>query len=148
MSGLGENPPAAFGADGCAPARARESSTPPASARDAMRRAPVAALLILLSLIAGPGPVSGAGSALRDPLTRLAPARSAAGTGVVSARPRDGGSDETSDPHAAPSLLPPGPRILVKSLSATPLPLLGPKASAKPANIAAAPYRARAPPAA
>lgn len=112
-----------------------------------MRRGPVAALLILLSLIAGSGSVAGAGSALRDPLTRLASARTAAGTGIVLARPRDGGS-ETTDPDAAPSLLPPGPCILVERLAPTPLRLVGTKATANLPTISAAPYRARAPPAA
>lgn len=105
------------------------------------------ALLILLSLLVGIGPVAGAWSPHRDPMTRLGTAQVGGAARGLRTGVREDDSRAT-DPAAPQPVMPPEPRIVVELLAARPSPPLGGKVSTGLGGNGSAPYRARAPPAA
>lgn len=117
----------------------------PTPAQDRMRRGPLAALLILLSLVLGSAS-SAAGSDLRGPAARPGSSRQASAALLPSAT-RNNLDDDASGEGADSSLPPSAPGIVTQALWARPLPE-APSATSKavprPAHAA---YRARAPPA-
>ncbi|TFI60095.1 hypothetical protein E2493_02285 [Sphingomonas parva] len=127
-------------------AAAQPACAEPARSSRAARKSPFAALLILLGLMlaGGPGTVPAAGDPLARPnaLRQGGPARSLLRS--------DQGNRLWTDaaPADADSLgPPPSPNIVVERLATRPGQLFTPGAFAGLPGRAAAPYRARAPPA-
>jgi hypothetical protein len=117
----------------------------PTTAHDRIGTGPLAALLILLSLLLGSGgPVAGA-SELRAPGSRLGAGRQAATALVLPSAIRTSAEDAASE-SGDESSTPPGAPALVGEprWSRPPFPSSGPAALPRAANES---YRARAPPA-
>ena len=119
----------------------------PRMAHESVRRGPFAALLVLLSLLLGVAPATGAVPSLRDPLSRLGSAHPGAPPTAI--RPADRYVVSAVAPDADPTSFgpPPEPRVVVERLPGRPLPQVALLASQEVAQFAGAHYQARAPPA-
>lgn len=117
----------------------------PTTAQDRVRRGPLAALLILLSLFATSG-TAAAGSDLRTP-ARLGASRHAQATAVLPSGIRNSSDDEPLGGGAGASVPPSAPGIVTERLWTRPrAETLAASSAALPRPPRAA-YRARAPPA-
>lgn len=117
----------------------------PITAQDRVRRGPLAALLILLSLLLAPG-TAAAGPDLRTP-ARLGPSRHGPASAVVPSGIRSSLDDERQGAGVGASVPPTAPGIVTERLPARPL-AEGRSAASDPVpQPAVAAYRARAPPA-
>ncbi len=117
----------------------------PTTAQDRIRRGPLAALLILLSLFATSGTAT-AGSDLRSP-ARLGTSRHGPATAVLPSGTRNSSDDEPLGSPAGASVPPSAPDIVTERLWTRPraeTPIAEPAAPPRPRRSA---YRARAPPA-
>jgi hypothetical protein len=117
------------------------------TAQDRASRGPLAALLILLSLLLSAGTAAAAGGDVRGPAARLGSSRHGASTALLPPGARNPLDDEISGSDGDPSLLPPGPAVVTERLWARPLakaPSLEPGSVPVPPSAS---YRARAPPA-
>lgn len=123
----------------------REIGRVPKLAQDNIRRGPIAALLVLLSLFASSGAIAGAAPNGRDTVTRPGSARPGAAASTIRSAD-DLLADEAGD--TASFVPPPPPRIVAEPLFAGPAQTIAPAAFSAPRAGAASPYRARAPPAA
>jgi hypothetical protein len=118
----------------------------PMPAQDRMKRGPLAALLILLSLVLGSASTAAAGNDLRGPAARPGSSRHAAA--LLPSLTRNTPDDEALGDGGAGSPLPPSaPGIVTQALWARPLPEAASAAWNAVPQPAAASYRARAPPA-
>ena len=119
----------------------------PTPAQDRLKRGPLAALLILLSLMLGSASAAAGGGALNGPAARPGSARHGAATALLPSGTRNALDDEAAGEGPGSALPPAAPEIVTKALWARPA---GEAASAAWSAIprpAAASYRARAPPA-
>lgn len=118
----------------------------PAPAQDRVKRGPLAALLLLLSLVLGPA-AAAAGGDLRGAAPRLGTGRHTVVTALAPSNPRNPLDDEAvgdGDPFA----LPPVPRIVTEPHSSRPVAGFAGQPTAAAPRPATPAYRARAPPAA
>ena len=120
----------------------------PRMADQSVRRGPLAALLLLLSLLLGVAPATGAVQSLGDPLAGFDSAHLGAPPAKI--RPADRDVIRAKAPDADPISFdqPPEPCLVVERLPGRPLPRLALLASREVAQFAGAHYQARAPPAA
>lgn len=120
----------------------------PNRAQDRVRRGPFAALLILLSLLLGSAnAAAAAGGDIQAPASRLGSSRQGSATALLPSGTRNPLDDEMSGGGTGPSLLPSTPAIVTEPLWARPRAEAPLPALADVPGPAAAPYRARAPPA-
>ena len=112
---------------------------------DRDRRAPLAALLILVGLLLGAGSVTNAQASLRDPGARLAQSSKAAAHVLPGGRAILSAEDARPEPQP---FLPPSLPAIVSDLSAAAALQQRAAPSLTPDNAPPAGYRARAPPAA
>jgi hypothetical protein len=110
-------------------------------------RGPVAALLILLSLVLGSG-AAAATAELNGSATRLAPERHSSAAALLPAGARDDLEDEADRWGDGPSALPGRARIVTERLGARPRAGFPAAVGAAAPRPPSASYRARAPPAA
>jgi len=118
----------------------------PTAAQDRGRRGPLAALLILLSLVLGSATAAG-GADLRGPSARLGSSRHVPAAAVLPAGARSAVDEEIAGSAAGSSVPPTAPGIVTERLRARPAAGFRPGAEAAVAGPASASYRARAPPA-
>lgn len=119
----------------------------PNPAQDRVRRGPFAALLILLSLLLGSANAAAAGSDIQAPASRLGSSRQGSATALLPSGTRNPLDDEMSGGSTGPSPLPSTPGIVTGPLWARPRAEAPLPALVAAPGPAAAPYRARAPPA-
>ena len=119
----------------------------PTPAQDRASKGPLAALLILLSLLLCSA-TAASGADLRGPAARLGPARGASSAALLPAGTRNPLDDEAPGPGFGSALPPPpAPGVVTERLWTRPAAQLHGRSSAGTAQRAAAAYRARAPPA-
>lgn len=118
----------------------------PKTAQDRVSRGPLAALLILLSLLLSSGSAT-AGIDIRSPAARPGSSRHSPATAVLASGTRNALDDETPGAGAGPSLLPSAPGIVTERLWERPRAEAASGAWAAVPRPASAAYRARAPPA-
>lgn len=118
----------------------------PTTAQDRVSRGPLAALLILLSLLLAAG-TAAASDDLRAPAARLGSSRHNMATGLLPPGARNPSDDEMSGAGADPSLLSSGPGIVTERLWARPLAEAPSQERGSVPRTPSSSYRARAPPA-
>lgn len=119
----------------------------PGSAQDRVRRGPLAALLILLSLILSAGPAAATSSDIRSS-ARLGASRPGTSTAILLPGTRNSLEDEAPGSGGGTSVPPPRPAIITEYLWARPAALDATASRfALPPPTSSA-YHARAPPAA
>ena len=118
------------------------------TAQDRVRRGPLAALLILLSLVLAAGTAAATGGSIESAAARLGSSRHGTATALLPPGTRNALDDEAPGLDTGPSNAPSTPGIVTKRLWARPA--AGTSSGAGPAapRPASAAYRARAPPAA
>jgi hypothetical protein len=118
----------------------------PTTAHDRIRRGPLAALLLFLSLFLTAG-TAAANSHSPASAARLGPSRHGSATALLPAGTRNPLDDEASSAGAGPAVAPSGPALVTERLWERPgaeAPSYGWAAVPRPAGAS---YRARAPPA-
>ena len=124
----------------------------PKRAHEIVRRGPFAALLVLLSLLLGVAPATGAVQSFGDRHTRLGSAHLGAPPATIRTGDRDvvKAKAKAKAPDADPTSFdpPPEPRVVVERLPSRSLPQIALLASQEVAQFSGAHYQARAPPAA
>jgi hypothetical protein len=118
----------------------------PTTAQDRVRRGPLAALLILLSLVLTSG-TAAAGYDSGGAASRLGSSRQGTTTALLPPGTRNPLDDEAPGGGPGPLLLPSEPGIVTETLPATPRSAAGSNARPSIAQPATPSYRARAPPA-
>ncbi|HET9639693.1 MAG TPA: hypothetical protein VFP12_10835 [Allosphingosinicella sp.] len=118
----------------------------PTTAQDRVSRAPLAALLVLLSLFLASGTAATANSDLRAP-ARLGPSRHAAASAIVPSGTRSSLDDEPAGAGPESSVPPSAPGIVTERIGTRPSAGQPSAPSAAIPRPAVASYRARAPPA-
>ena len=118
----------------------------PKPAPDRVSKAPLAALLLLLSLFLTTG-TAAAGNGIGAPATRLGSGRHGNATALLPTVTRNPLDDETSGSGGDPSLLPSRPIVVTERLWARPGAEAPSSERGAPVPPPAASYRARAPPA-
>ena len=120
----------------------------PTPAQDRTTGGPLAALLILLSLLLGSA-ASASAADLQGPSTRLGSSRGGPSTALLPAGTRNPLDDEAPGPDVGSGLPPPAaPGLVAEGLWSRPGAGFTARESAPPRRAPAASYRARAPPAA
>ena len=119
----------------------------PGTAQDRVRRGPLAALLILLSLVLAAGTAAAGSSSIESAAARLGTSRHGTATALLPPGTRNTLDDEAPGLDTGPSIPPSAPGIVTEILWAGPRG--GTSSGARPAapRPAGASYRARAPPA-
>lgn len=112
-----------------------------------VRRGPLAALLIFLSLFLGSGTAAAGGAEIRGTAARLSPSRAGAPSAVILPGARTQLDDEAAGAEGGSPLPPRPPAIVTKSLWARPPHSPGGGSPSLLPQAAKAAYRARAPPA-
>jgi hypothetical protein len=120
----------------------------PMTAQDRVRRVPLGALLLLLSLFLGSAAAASAGGDLREPLARLGSSRQGTATALLQSGNRNSSDDEALGTGDGCSVPPSGPGVVTRLLWARPLAEPSSGRSFAHARPTYASYRARAPPAA
>lgn len=119
----------------------------PTAAQDRVRKVPLAALLILLSLVLGSANAAAAGSDLREAASRLGSTRQGAAAALLPPTTRNLLDDDEAGAGAGPWVLPSTPGIVSERLPARPAAEAVPQSRSEIPAPARAAYRARAPPA-
>lgn len=119
----------------------------PIPAQDRVRRGPLAALLIFLSLFLASGTAAATGGDLRGPASRLGSSRQGAATALLPSGTRNTVEDEASADGPGPAPLPSVPAVVTGPVWARPSADGLSAASVEVPYPASASYRARAPPA-